>query len=149
MPWGDLSEVTGALTRLLETNIEQVLNPGLNVTVVGTPPDQLGSSVTNTISLYLYHVRETAYTQNRPGPGSDIPNIATAPMGLDLFYVLTAHQRRVLVALAVNGVPIDVLAERLHTTRGALYKTLHDARRKLREHLSERGLALETSSEEN
>jgi RNA polymerase sigma-70 factor (ECF subfamily) len=49
--------------------------------------------------------------------------------------VLTPHQRRVLVALALNGVPIDVLAERLATTRGALYKTLHDARRKLREHL--------------
>jgi RNA polymerase sigma-70 factor, ECF subfamily len=52
---------------------------------------------------------------------------------------LTPHQRRVLVALAVNGVPIDVLAERLGTTRGALYKTLHDARRKLRRNLSERG----------
>jgi RNA polymerase sigma-70 factor (ECF subfamily) len=50
---------------------------------------------------------------------------------------LTAHQRRVLVALAVNGVPIDVLAERLGSTRGALYKTLHDARRKLRQHLEE------------
>ena len=36
---------------------------------------------------------------------------------------LTPHQRQVLVALALNGVPIDVLAERLGTTRG-LYKTL-------------------------
>jgi RNA polymerase sigma-70 factor (ECF subfamily) len=45
---------------------------------------------------------------------------------------LTDHQREVFVALALNGVPIDVLAERLGTTRGALYKTLHDARRKLR-----------------
>jgi RNA polymerase sigma-70 factor, ECF subfamily len=61
--------------------------------------------------------------------------------------VLTPHQRRVLVALAVNGVPIDVLAERLGTNRGALYKTLHDARRKLRKHLTERGLALEGSGE--
>jgi RNA polymerase sigma-70 factor (ECF subfamily) len=32
-------------------------------------------------------------------------------------------------------VPIDVLAERLNTTRGALYKTLHDARKKLRTHI--------------
>jgi len=55
--------------------------------------------------------------------------------------VLTPHQRRVLVALALNGVPIDVLAERLDTNRGALYKTLHDARRKLRSHLHEQGLA--------
>ena len=57
--------------------------------------------------------------------------------------ILTPHQRRVLVALALNGVPIDVLAERLGTTRGALYKTLHDARRKLRRHLEELGLSLE------
>jgi RNA polymerase sigma-70 factor (ECF subfamily) len=45
---------------------------------------------------------------------------------------LTPHQRAVFTALALNGVPIDVLAERMGTTRGALYKTLHDARRKLR-----------------
>jgi RNA polymerase sigma-70 factor (ECF subfamily) len=57
--------------------------------------------------------------------------------------VLTPHQRRVLVALALNGVPIDVLAERLNTTRGALYKTLHDARRKLRGHLEAHGLSPE------
>ena len=55
---------------------------------------------------------------------------------------LTAHQRRVFVALPLNGVPIDVVAERLNTNRGALYKTLHDARRKLRGHLTERGHAL-------
>jgi RNA polymerase sigma-70 factor (ECF subfamily) len=36
-------------------------------------------------------------------------------------------------------VPIDVLAERLNTTRGALYKTLHDGRRKLRAILLARG----------
>ena len=53
---------------------------------------------------------------------------------------LTPHQREVLVATTLNGVPIDVLAERLNTTRGALYKTLHDARRKLRTHLKEQGL---------
>ena len=57
--------------------------------------------------------------------------------------VLTPHQRRVLVALALNGVPIDVLAERLSTNRGALYKTLHDARRKLRKHLKEQGLSVD------
>ncbi len=45
---------------------------------------------------------------------------------------LTPHQRKVLVAVALNGVPIDVLAEQLGSTRGALYKTIHDARRKLR-----------------
>ncbi len=53
---------------------------------------------------------------------------------------LTPHQRSVLVALTLRDVPIDVLAERLGTTRGALYKTLHDARRKLRAHLALQGL---------
>jgi RNA polymerase sigma-70 factor (ECF subfamily) len=48
---------------------------------------------------------------------------------------LTPQQRKVFTALALNDVPIDVLAERLETTRGALYKTLHDARRKLRHEL--------------
>jgi RNA polymerase sigma-70 factor, ECF subfamily len=62
--------------------------------------------------------------------------------------VLTPHQRRVLVALAVNGVPIDVLAERLGSDRGALYKTLHDARRKLRRHLATSGFALTALEEE-
>ena len=51
-------------------------------------------------------------------------------------------------SLAIDGVPIDVLAERLETTRGALYKTLHDARRKLRKHLEESGLALEAFMKE-
>jgi RNA polymerase sigma-70 factor, ECF subfamily len=59
--------------------------------------------------------------------------------------VLTPHQRAVLVAVTLNDVPIDVLAERRNTTRGALYKTLHDARRKLRKRLAEGGLALGTT----
>ena len=57
--------------------------------------------------------------------------------------VLTPHQRRVLVALTLNGVPIDVLAERLNTTRGALYKTLHDARRKLRQTMANDGFTFD------
>jgi RNA polymerase sigma-70 factor (ECF subfamily) len=53
---------------------------------------------------------------------------------------LTPHQRQVIVALAINGVPIDVLADRLGSNRNALYKTLHDARHRLRDHLREQGL---------
>jgi RNA polymerase sigma-70 factor, ECF subfamily len=59
---------------------------------------------------------------------------------------LTPHQREVLVAIALNEVPIDVLADRLDSTRGALYKTLHDARQKLRRHLADQGLAIEEGS---
>ena len=59
---------------------------------------------------------------------------------------LTVHQREVFSALALNGVPIDVLAERLATSRGALYKTLHDARRKLRASLADAGYAIDDHS---
>ncbi|MGE5291855.1 MAG: RNA polymerase sigma factor [Micromonosporaceae bacterium] len=52
---------------------------------------------------------------------------------------LTPHQRRVVIALVVGEVPIDVLAERLGTSRNALYKTLHDARSRLRAHLTSAG----------
>ena len=54
---------------------------------------------------------------------------------------LSPHQRQVLVAVTLQDVPIDVVAERLHTTRGALYKTIHDARRKLRAALAARELS--------
>jgi RNA polymerase sigma-70 factor, ECF subfamily len=56
---------------------------------------------------------------------------------------LSSHQREVLLAVAVNDVPIDVLADRLNTTRGALYKTIHDARRKLRAALAAGGLSID------
>jgi RNA polymerase sigma-70 factor (ECF subfamily) len=52
---------------------------------------------------------------------------------------LTPHQRRVVLALLVEEVPIDVLADRLGSTRNALYKTLHDARRRLRAALVDSG----------
>jgi RNA polymerase sigma-70 factor, ECF subfamily len=45
---------------------------------------------------------------------------------------LTPHERHVLAALAVNHVPIDVLAERLDSTRAGVYETLRQARVKLR-----------------
>ena len=72
--------------------------------------------------------------------------LATVQRAID--ELLTPHQRTVLVALALNGVPIDVLAERLETTRGALSKTLHDARKKLRAHLEESGLSVQRWLEE-
>jgi RNA polymerase sigma-70 factor (ECF subfamily) len=44
---------------------------------------------------------------------------------------LTRHQRTVLIAIAIDGVSPAALAIELDTTPGAIYKTLHDARRKL------------------
>jgi RNA polymerase sigma-70 factor, ECF subfamily len=76
----------------------------------------------------------------RPSPHVDAERRdLIASLGSAVNSELTPHQREVLVALTLNDVPIDVLAERLATTRGALYKTLHDARRKLRRRLEADG----------
>jgi RNA polymerase sigma-70 factor (ECF subfamily) len=45
---------------------------------------------------------------------------------------LTERQRLIFQSVTMDDVPIDVLAERLGTSRGAVYKMLHDARAKLR-----------------
>jgi RNA polymerase sigma-70 factor (ECF subfamily) len=78
----------------------------------------------------------------RPAPHEDVEQgEVLGALKRAIHEALTPHQREVLVALALNGVPIDVLADRLGTTRGALYKTLHDARRKLRAELNASGNA--------
>ncbi len=52
---------------------------------------------------------------------------------------LTAHQRRVFVAVVVDGIPLDALAARLGLQRNAIYKVIFDARRKIRRALVANG----------
>ena len=52
---------------------------------------------------------------------------------------LTDHQRRIFTAVVVDGVPLDALVDRLGTSRNAIYKTMFDARRKLRASLVANG----------
>ena len=49
---------------------------------------------------------------------------------------LTARQRTVLTRVAVNGESTTTVAGELHMSRGAIYKSLHDARVKLRTHMA-------------
>ncbi|MGH2909387.1 MAG: RNA polymerase sigma factor [Solirubrobacteraceae bacterium] len=80
--------------------------------------------------------------QSTPAQGAETAELLAAVQdGIES--QLTRHQREVLVAIALNDVPIDVLAERLNTTRGALYKTIHDARQKLRTALAAQGLSID------
>lgn len=76
----------------------------------------------------------------RPGPAeeAEATDLAAA-LERALAEALTPYQRRITRALLLDGVPIDVLAERLGTTRGALYKTLHVARQRLRADLVRTG----------
>jgi RNA polymerase sigma-70 factor (ECF subfamily) len=52
---------------------------------------------------------------------------------------LTDHQRSLFVALVIDGVSLDALVTQLGTTRGAVYKGVFDARRKIRAHLVANG----------
>ncbi|MDQ7027023.1 MAG: sigma-70 family RNA polymerase sigma factor [Anaerolineae bacterium] len=54
---------------------------------------------------------------------------------------LTERQYQALVAVALDNVPMDVVAEQMGTNRNALYKLIHDARRKLKAHLESQGLS--------
>jgi RNA polymerase sigma-70 factor (ECF subfamily) len=59
---------------------------------------------------------------------------------------LTEHQRRIFVAIVLNGVPLDALVVELGSSRNAIYKTLFDARRKLRASLVTNGYLVDDAS---
>lgn len=80
-------------------------------------------------------------TPESSSQATDLQRALAAAISTDL----TPHQRRVTLALLVDVVPIDVLAERLGTNRNALYKTLHDARSRLRASLLASGHLVETT----
>lgn len=56
---------------------------------------------------------------------------------------LTERQRKALIAVIIEEVPLEIVAEQMDTNRNALYKLLHDARRKLKTTLEAQGLALD------
>jgi RNA polymerase sigma-70 factor, ECF subfamily len=97
----------------------------------------------------LGHARETPTETEtlelRPAMDEDAQAVSEAADLADrlselIVHDLTGHQREVLVALAIDGVDSKDLATRLNSTPGALYKTLHDARRKLKRGLADREL---------
>jgi RNA polymerase sigma-70 factor (ECF subfamily) len=54
---------------------------------------------------------------------------------------LTERQYQALAAIALHGIPMDIVAERMGTNRNALYKLIHDARRKLKTYLESEGMS--------
>jgi RNA polymerase sigma-70 factor (ECF subfamily) len=54
---------------------------------------------------------------------------------------LTEKQRKALVAARVHGMPMEVIAQKMGTNRNALYKLLHDARKRLQKALTDKGLS--------
>ena len=53
---------------------------------------------------------------------------------------LTDRQRQAMMAVMVGGMPLEEVAERMDTNRNALYKLIHDARKRMQKSLQERGM---------
>lgn len=54
---------------------------------------------------------------------------------------LTDRQRQAMMAVMMGGMPLEEVARRMGTNRNALYKLLHDARRRLKERMAAQGLS--------
>lgn len=54
---------------------------------------------------------------------------------------LTDRQRQALMAVEINKVPVEEVARRMDTNRNALYKLLHDARRRLKRRMMAEGIS--------
>jgi RNA polymerase sigma-70 factor (ECF subfamily) len=74
-----------------------------------------------------------------PGPGDRLEQHEQLEALSAAIGELTERQREVFVAIALNDVPIDVLAIELGSNRNAIYKNLFDARRSLRARMAAAG----------
>ncbi|MDX1995148.1 MAG: sigma-70 family RNA polymerase sigma factor [bacterium] len=83
-------------------------------------------------------------SSNPPNPETAVERAdVLAKINAALEDALTERQYKALEAVALRGVPMDIVAEQMGTNRNALYKLLHDARRKLRTYLESQGLPID------
>jgi RNA polymerase sigma-70 factor (ECF subfamily) len=54
---------------------------------------------------------------------------------------LTDRQRQAMVAIVFGGMPLQEVADRMGTSRNAMYKLMHDARQRLKRKVLEQGLS--------
>jgi RNA polymerase sigma-70 factor, ECF subfamily len=94
-------------------------------------------SLTEDGSLFKWAVRDKSSgpTPDQSAMQSEISENIREVIEQDL----TDKQRRVLTMMVFHEVPMDEVAQRLGTNRNAIYKMLHDARRKLKNRLQARG----------
>ncbi|HVR47487.1 MAG TPA: DUF4255 domain-containing protein [Candidatus Binatia bacterium] len=109
----DLSLVTQSLQTLLRTNIPVIWPPLAGIAVSPLPPDLFKDEG---LAIYLFHLGEDPYFKNTPPLSRDVPPVAFAPMGVDLYFLLTAHSKA----------PGDQAALNEQTMMGLGVKTLHD-----------------------
>ena len=113
----DISYVTQSLTKLIESTVNS--SPGWrgsgDVTVSPQPPDLVkGSSKSNMLAFYLFHMAEDPHFKNPPTTGKDNPPIRYAPMGLTLYYQLTAHSQEEDAGTLLEQTMMGLAVKALH-----------------------------------
>ena len=97
--------------------------------------DHLVSAADGTFSTWIIEAELTMAAPDQSALQSEVRHVIQ-----DIFeHDLTDKQRRVLILMVLHEVPMDVVVEDLNTNRNAIYKLLHDARRKLKSGLQARG----------
>jgi RNA polymerase sigma-70 factor, ECF subfamily len=104
----------------------------------GVSLDQLSSSDNSTLFEWAVLEKSPGPTLDQYAMQNEVSNIIEEVIERDL----TEKQRRVLIMMVFHEVPMDEVVRELGTNRNAVYKLLHDARRKLRSSLQARGFEM-------
>lgn len=97
--------------------------------------DQLSSDDEGAFSEWVLRDKSSALAPDLAALQGEIRQVIWDVMEHDL----TDHQRRILLLMVFHEVPMDEVVQQLNTNRNAIYKSLHDARRKLKSGLQARG----------
>ncbi len=97
--------------------------------------DQLSSDDEGAFSEWVLRDKSSALAPDLAALQGEIRQVIWDVMEHDL----TDHQRRILLLMVFHEVPMDEVVQQLNINRNAIYKSLHDARRKLKSGLQARG----------
>ena len=100
--------------------------------------DQLSSDEQGAFSEWVLQDKSSALAPDLSALQGEVRQVIWDVMEQDL----TDHERRVLLMMVFNEVPMDEVVWELDTNRNAVYKLLHDARRKLKSSLHSRGFEM-------
>jgi RNA polymerase sigma-70 factor (ECF subfamily) len=96
------------------------------------------------ISLESFEAPEDMFASRMESPEEDaVQKDLLAALNQAMRAGLTEKQRLAMLAVRFHGMPLEEAARRMGTNRSALYKLLHDARRRLKRALLERGLTVQ------
>jgi RNA polymerase sigma-70 factor (ECF subfamily) len=101
----------------------------------GVSLDELVSSSEGTFSEWLMQDKSDGVVPEQSSLQGEIRGVIQDVIENEL----TEKQRRVLFMMVFNDIPMDEVVRHLGVNRNAIYKMLHDARRKLKNGLHSRG----------